>query len=162
MANEQGDNDQLTIESCIASCSNLGYSVAGVEYSKQCFCDNFLRNAATKASEADCNMPCGGNPNQKCGAGDRLSIYSNSTADLTVYPVPSVQKTNLTGSWKYAGCLRDDAAQRALPYQIILNNNNTANNCISQCSAFGYSSGGLEYGNECCKYLFYTSFSISN
>lgn len=78
-----------------------------------------------------------------------MSVWSNNT-DVTVYPVPAPQKTNLTGRWKYAGCLRDDAeGVRALPYQIILTKNNSATNCISQCSAFGYSAGGMEYGNEC-------------
>ncbi|KAF2467278.1 putative glyoxal oxidase precursor [Lindgomyces ingoldianus] len=147
MNNGQADNNKMTVESCIATCSSLGYSVAGMEYSVQCFCDNFLRNAATNTSDSDCSMTCGGNSAEKCGAGNRLSVYSNSS--LAVLPVPSVQKTNLTGSWTYAGCLTDDAQTRALPYQIILNNNNTANNCISQCSAFGYNAGGMEYGNEC-------------
>ncbi|KAF2876886.1 hypothetical protein BDV95DRAFT_673780 [Massariosphaeria phaeospora] len=149
MANEQGQDSNLTVESCIAICDMLGYVLAAMEYSVQCFCDDFLRNAATKASEADCSMSCGGNPNEKCGAGNRLSVYSNNNEPLTVYPLPSIQKTNLSGSWQYAGCLRDDAEERALPYQIILTTNNTANNCISQCSAFGYTSGGMEYGKEC-------------
>lgn len=96
-------------------------------------------------------MACAGNPNELCGAGNRLSVYSNSTANLTVYQVPTVQKTGLPKFWQYNGCLHDDAPDglRALPYQIILNNNNSANNCISQCSNFGYMYGGMEYGNEC-------------
>jgi len=94
-------------------------------------------------------MGCGGDASLKCGAGDRLSVYSNSTGPIVSYPVPSTQKTNLTGSWQYTGCYRDAQASRALPYQIILNNNNTANNCITQCSNFGYGAGGMEYGNEC-------------
>lgn len=101
--------------------------------------------------QSDCNMACAGDASEFCGAGNRLSVYSNSTANLTVYAVPAVQKTGLPAFWKYAGCLHDDApgGLRALPYQLILSNNNTANNCISQCSAFGYAFGGLEYGDEC-------------
>ncbi|KAF2021810.1 copper radical oxidase [Aaosphaeria arxii CBS 175.79] len=147
MSNGQPDNNKLTIESCIATCSKLGYGVAGMQYAAQCFCDDFLRNAATKTSEADCNMGCAGDASEKCGAGNRMSVYSNDS--LTVYPVPSVQKTNLTGSWSYVGCLSDDGQDHVLPYQIILTKNNTANNCISQCSAFGYNAGGLEFGLEC-------------
>ena len=152
MSFQQTDDQSLTVESCVSVCSNTGYSVAGMEYAYQCFCDNFLRNAATNASEADCSTPCAGNANEKCGAGDRLSVYSNNTV-LTVYPVPAVQKNNLPGSWQYTGCLADDAQLRALPYQLILTDNNTADNCISQCSAFGYTLGGMEYGDECCKCL---------
>ncbi|KAF2007335.1 copper radical oxidase [Amniculicola lignicola CBS 123094] len=146
---QQPDNSTETVDICIALCRSQGYAIAGIEYGVQCFCDNFLRNAATNTSDTECNMACPGNSTQKCGDGNRLSVYSNLT-DITVYPVPTVQTTDLPGSWKYAGCLTDDAPnQRALPWQIILTDNNTAPNCIAQCSAYGYASGGLEYGNEC-------------
>ena len=36
------------------------------------------------------------------------------------------------------------------PYRVILANNNSAQNCLSQCLAFGYPAAGLEYGQECC------------
>lgn len=151
MAHQQADNAQMTVESCVAACASQGYGVAGMEYGVQCFCDDFLRNAATTAPESDCGMNCGGNANEKCGAGNRLSVYSNSTSPVTVYPVPSVQKTGLSGSWNYSGCIHDDApgGVRALPYQMILKTNNTANNCITQCSNFGFNAGGMEYGEEC-------------
>ena len=68
----------------------------------------------------------GGNSAEKCGAGNRMSVYSNDT--LTVYPVPSVQKTGLPGSWEYVGCLTDIDGARTLPYEIILTKNNTAKN----------------------------------
>jgi hypothetical protein len=41
-ANQQPDNSSLTVESCISTCSALGYSIAGMEYSVQCFCDNYI------------------------------------------------------------------------------------------------------------------------
>jgi hypothetical protein len=94
-------------------------------------------------------MSCGGDATLDCGAGNRLSVYSNVTGPIVSNPVPSTQTTNLTGSWQYAGCYSDAQGERALPYQIILTNNNTANNCITQCSNFGYETGGMEYGNEC-------------
>lgn len=143
---QQPDDQQLTVQSCIQKCSNLGYSVAGMQWSYQCFCDNFVRNGgALASSDSECSSNCAGNAQQKCGGGNRNSIYSNNT-QLQVFPVPAPQITNLTGSWKYMGCLRDDATDRALPYQIILNSNNSANNCISQCAKFGYNGGGMEYG----------------
>lgn len=45
---------------------------------------------------------------------------------------------------------RDFFNGRVLPYQNIYTSNNTADACLSQCSAFGYSAAGLEYGNQCC------------
>jgi hypothetical protein len=35
MLNQQNDNQQLTVESCVQTCISLGYSVAGMEYSVQ-------------------------------------------------------------------------------------------------------------------------------
>jgi hypothetical protein len=35
-------------------------------------------------------------------------------------------------------------------YRILLTNNNSAQNCLSQCSDFGYPSAGMENGDECC------------
>ena len=150
-ANQIQDANDMTVQRCIGNCTALGFGVAAIEYSYQCFCGNYLQNGAKAAAQSDCNMRCSGDATQFCGAGDRLSVYSNSTANLTVYAVPTVQKTDLPENWAYVGCLHDDApgGVRALPYQLILQNNNTANNCISQCSAFGYPYGGLEYGDEC-------------
>ena len=82
-----------------------------------------------------------------CGAGNRMSIYSNST--LKIYQPPVSQKTDLPGSWTYQGCISENTTNRVFPYQIILAKNNTAENCLSQCSNFGYMSGGMEYGQEC-------------
>ncbi|KAF2205966.1 copper radical oxidase [Delitschia confertaspora ATCC 74209] len=147
MGNQQPDSQTNTVESCINNCLNLGYPVAGMEYGTQCFCDASLHNAAALAPESDCFMHCAGNFAEKCGAGNRLSVYSNDT--LQILPVPSIQKTNLPADWKYSGCLNDDFPDHVLFYQSILKHNNTANNCISQCSKFGYNAGGLEYGEEC-------------
>jgi Glyoxal oxidase N-terminus/WSC domain len=144
---QQADSATLTVESCIAYCVGKGYVVAGMEYSQQCFCDNFIRNGAAKTTESKCNMPCGGNANENCGAGNIISIYSKG--DVQVYQPPQPQKTDLPGSWKYVGCLMDDAEGRTFPYQLILSNNNTAKNCLSQCQAFGYGAAGMEYSDEC-------------
>jgi Glyoxal oxidase N-terminus/WSC domain len=147
MAHQEPDSPTNTVEGCITKCQGLGYSVAGMEYSSQCFCDNFVRNGAALTSDSDCNMACSGKPSEFCGAGGRMSIYSNAT--LQVYQPPAVQKTNLPGSWKYQGCLYDQADPRSLKYQLVLDTNNTAENCLSQCSKFGYGAGGMEYGREC-------------
>jgi len=143
------DNATMTLESCTNACMAAGYSIAGLEYSTQCNCGNQIAEAGALAQQdSDCSMTCGGNQNEICGAGNRLSVYSNST--ITVLPVPVAQNTSLPGSWAYQGCYSDNGAGgRALPYQIILPQNNSAANCITQCSAFGYMYGGMEYGREC-------------
>lgn len=35
-------------------------------------------------------------------------------------------------------------------YKIQNINGNSATSCLSQCSEFGYPTGGMEYGEECC------------
>lgn len=102
---QQPDSTTQTVESCISACSQLGYSVSGTEYGSQCFCGNAIYSGGALApSDTDCNMACSGNAAEKCGAGNRLSIYSNST--LTTYQPAAVQKTGLPGSWTYDGCYK--------------------------------------------------------
>ena len=104
LATQNPDNATLTVESCVSMCQAGGYSVAGMEYSRQCFCGNALINGATKASaDNQCNMACAGNSTEMCGAGNRMSIYSNGT--LTVLPAAIQQNSSLPGSWKLGGCL---------------------------------------------------------
>ena len=99
------DNSTLTVESCVQSCYGRGYSVAGMEYSTQCFCGNAIYSGGTLASsDSDCNMACGGNAKEKCGAGNRLSVYSNAT--ITTYAPAVAQTSGLPGSWTYDGCYK--------------------------------------------------------
>lgn len=95
----------LTVESCVQACSGQGYSVAGMEYSTECYCGNAIYSGGALApSDSDCSMACGGNANEKCGAGNRLSIYSNGT--LTTYQPAVAQTSGLPGSWTYDGCYK--------------------------------------------------------
>lgn len=105
LADQRPDSETMTVQSCINACIAQKFTVAGMEYHTQCFCGNaMIGQAVLAASESECNTPCGGNTNQICGGGDRMSIYSNQTT-LKVNPVPTVQKTGLPGSWNYTGCI---------------------------------------------------------
>jgi hypothetical protein len=142
------DSSNNTVEGCVNTCIGLGYSIAGLEYSSQCFCDNALRNGPSTASEASCNMPCSGNSTEMCGAGNILSIYSKG--NFTVYKAPVTQISNLPGGWTYQGCYSDNGNNnRALIWQSISYDNNSATSCLSLCAEYGYMSGGMEYGQEC-------------
>jgi len=62
MANEQPDNDGLTVEQCVVFCNTSNFTLAGMEFGVQCFCDNNVIDGGTLAPEdSDCNMSCGGN-----------------------------------------------------------------------------------------------------
>jgi hypothetical protein len=105
LATQRPDDPALTIESCVQACVGLGFTVAGMEYSTQCFCDKFLRNGgALASSDTQCGMACGGNSAEKCGGPDRMSIYSNGT--LQTFKPPQSQNTSLPGNWTYQGCLQ--------------------------------------------------------
>ncbi|KAK8133479.1 glyoxal oxidase N-terminus-domain-containing protein [Apiospora sp. TS-2023a] len=145
--NQQPDSQTLTVESCVEICVGLGYAVSGMEYGAQCFCDNFVRNGAELVPDSDCSMSCSGNPGQKCGAGNRLSVYSNDT--LTVYQPPKPQTENLPANWEYVGCIADAIDDRTFPWMSNNIENATISECIAGCSRFGYEAGGLEYGYQC-------------
>ena len=96
---QQPGGDTNTVENCISTCIGLNYTVAGLEYSSQCFCDNDLYNGASKTAESNCNMPCAGNSTEMCGAGNILSIYN--TGNLTIFQPPASQNSSLPGNWTY-------------------------------------------------------------
>ena len=74
-----------------------------MEFGVQCFCDNFVRNGGNQTDDSDCNQDCSGNANEICGAGNRMSVYSNAT--LQIFQPPTAQTTNLPGDWTYVGCI---------------------------------------------------------
>ncbi|KAG8905518.1 GTPase-activating protein [Tulasnella sp. 403] len=74
-------DSKLTIEKCTAFCTSKGYSLAGMEYSTECFCDNKLQNGASLSQfgkGARCLSTCAGNIKQQCGSAWTLSLYSSS------------------------------------------------------------------------------------
>lgn len=79
---QQPDSQKMTVESCIAQCSSLGYHIAGLQYSSQCFCDNYIHNSPSLVPDSQCNMACAGNSSEMCGAGNRNSIYTNGMFTL--------------------------------------------------------------------------------
>lgn len=66
------DSD-MTLEMCATFCS--GYTFFGTEYSIECFCGNEFTAGATVVDDSECSMTCGGNADNLCGNGDRLSVY---------------------------------------------------------------------------------------
>jgi hypothetical protein len=58
--------------------------LAGVQYGSYCFCGNSYGRYG-KAPESECNMPCSGDPNIKCGGTWRNSVYrTNQNAVSTL------------------------------------------------------------------------------
>jgi hypothetical protein len=105
LENQQPDNQALTQQSCVEACANAGYTIAGMEYSVQCFCDNDIYNGgALAADQSDCDDTCSGDSSEICGGGDRMTIYSKGTPQI--YAAPAAQTSGLPANWKYEGCLQ--------------------------------------------------------
>ncbi|PTB46771.1 uncharacterized protein TrAFT101_003787 [Trichoderma asperellum] len=146
--NEQNPDDpNLTLESCAASCASQNYTIAGAEYSKQCFCGNNIVNGGVKAnSSTECNTPCAGDSSEICGGGDRMTIISKGTPAVLSPPAP----VPVVGNWTYQGCYEDNINQvHTFFWQNIFANTMTPEQCLNACGEYGYMAAGLEYGQEC-------------
>lgn len=158
LTHQQADSNTNTLQTCVQTCAGLGYTIAGAEYGTQCFCDNAIYGGGVlAASQSDCNVACPGDSTEKCGAGNRMTIYSKGTPQ--VYQAPGPQTTGLPTGWEYVGCLQDNiqSAENAqvnipvFPYKVWDTTTNTPESCIKQCQEFGFNAAGLEYGSQCCK-----------
>ena len=97
-----------TIESCTLACYNGGYTLAGMEYSAECWCGTSIQAGGAPASATDCNMLCSGNSTEYCGGPNRLTLY-NYTGTPSTTPPPTRTDglspvTGLPGNWTYNGC----------------------------------------------------------
>jgi hypothetical protein len=146
MGNQQTDDPDMTISSCSQACAALGYTVAGMEYSTQCFCDDVLRMDAKQASDdSQCGMSCGGNADEKCGGPDRLSVWSSQDIIRVVSPPKPKEKVD---GYEYQGCITDPIDNRVFPWQLVNKTGNTPEWCLGQCKKFGYMAAGMEFGEE--------------
>ncbi|EIW54702.1 WSC-domain-containing protein [Trametes versicolor FP-101664 SS1] len=75
-------SSNLTRSSCASFCASHGFSLAGAEFSDECYCDNALKNGATGAllSWDACANRCTGNNNEICGGGSKLTLMTNAGA----------------------------------------------------------------------------------
>ncbi|KAF8860151.1 hypothetical protein BDZ45DRAFT_688777 [Acephala macrosclerotiorum] len=157
LQNQLADNEENTLQVCVAACAAAGYTIAGAEYGVQCFCGDAIYNGGVLATnQADCSVACPGNTAEDCGAGNRMSLYSLGTPEA--YQAPAAQTSGLLTGWTYGGCLQDNIASNedpneilsTFPYKVWDNaTSNTPELCIARCQEFGYNAAGLEYGSQC-------------
>jgi hypothetical protein len=80
----QGDRwvaDDMTNEKCVDHCISKGFSIAGTEYSTECYCGNSILDgrAPVAGLMGNCMMPCGGDSREYCGGGGQVSMYQKCT-----------------------------------------------------------------------------------
>lgn len=136
LLNVQAANNALTVEICIAACANGGYTLAGVEFGSQCWCDTTLHNGGGPAADGNtgCNMACQGNSAEICGGSNRLSVYTPATL-----------------GWESLGCYTDNVQTRTLTHSEQITGGGaamTVEMCQGACLAAGYNLAGVEYSAE--------------
>jgi hypothetical protein len=68
-----GNANIMTAELCMSECKSAGYSIAGLEYYSECYCDTQIRNGGVLATDpTTCNTAC--NVSQSSSA---LSSYKS-------------------------------------------------------------------------------------
>ncbi|KAJ0324077.1 hypothetical protein Brms1b_001324 [Colletotrichum noveboracense] len=139
--NSYASHDNMTLEICAAFCS--GYKYFGTEYGGECYCGNFLASSSSSAPLSDCSMTCTGNQYEYCGAGNRLTLYTNNNDKVTGPSQPAT-----AGVYSFLGC-RTEPAQggRALSAKATASDKMTNEVCASFCDGFAYF--GTEYSGEC-------------
>lgn len=137
------DSDTLSVASCQSTCKNQGFTFAGVEYGRECWCASSLANSATKAGEDKCSMTCASG--EKCGGSYAISVYSIGTTPTEPTPTP----TDPTTPWVYDGCYNDPDGARVLPAYHFESDTLSVASCQSTCETRGFSIAGVEYGREC-------------
>ncbi|KAI4843157.1 hypothetical protein E4T44_06211, partial [Aureobasidium sp. EXF-8845] len=138
------DSPSNTIEKCTTACANAGFSIAGMEYGSQCWCDNKIGPYTQKALDLGCSQPCPGNTTEVCGQSGRLSLYSNGT------PVQAMAPSNpeVVGNYYFSGCHSESTSGHALSGPSYSDGKNmTLENCAAFCN--GYKYFGVEYAAEC-------------
>ncbi|KAF5310592.1 hypothetical protein D9619_008240 [Psilocybe cf. subviscida] len=136
------DVTNMTIESCIAFCAPAEFLFAGVEFSRECFCDNVIESPGAPIDSSTCNMPCTGNSGEICGGSGAISIFQNTAG-------PKIIQT--AGTYQYLGCYQDgvNGAPRSLQHQLSVTGGMSAEKCAAACKAAGFVLAGLEFGQEC-------------
>ncbi|KAJ7280578.1 hypothetical protein C8J57DRAFT_1711667 [Mycena rebaudengoi] len=136
----------MTVENCIAFCDSKQFIFAGVEFSQECYCDDFIGKSAVNVSLADCNMPCTGNSAESCGSGNRLNVFWSG-----VEPPPPPTIPAAIGQWQSLGCYSDnvDGKGRSLSTAVNVDGQVSLETCTSACFKSGLRFSGAEFADEC-------------
>ncbi|KAI0367419.1 WSC-domain-containing protein [Pilatotrama ljubarskyi] len=160
-------SNSMTVATCVSTCASKGFSMAGVEYGRECYCGSSLQNGVGKSiSSSSCNMACSADSSSTCGGNWALSLFKyNNLAIANPAPASSAvsaakpsasasvpsNSTNVSGlpsGWTAVGCAAD-VPGRALNVDAYTSEQMTIGSCIAHCAARGHTMAGLEYAREC-------------
>jgi hypothetical protein len=135
----------MTLEMCMSNCE--GYNYWGTEYGIECFCGNSIGPDSEEAPLAECDMACGGDATQFCGAGSRIELYSTTATVSTPSPTATLAREPTVGVYSHLGCWKEGVGARALDAKATASPDMTLEMCGDFCSDYTYF--GAEYANEC-------------
>ncbi|KAG8830917.1 hypothetical protein FRC17_004067 [Serendipita sp. 399] len=140
-------SDSMTVQKCIDACVSAGFTVAGVEYSSECYCGNAL--PPTQTSE-NCIMPCAGDSAHVCGGPDRLNVYQKQEPEPKPEPEPEPEPEPVPvpdpwAPWKYHSCrtyFSPNYMGAGMPY----NSQTSIQACTAMCDAAGWNMAHMSRG----------------
>lgn len=134
--------DDMTEGKCIGFCDQAGYSFAGVEYGRECRCDDYIRSPSNQTAEFECNFPCAGASAEPCGGSNRMNIFTNGVA-------APVENPGMNG-YHSLGCYTDSQTARALSTYLPVSDGIVfVRGCTELCQQHNFTYCGVEYGKEC-------------
>ena len=77
LTGDHESNDKMTIETCVDFCTGKGFSIAGLEYGRECYCGNSIgtKGAPIPGVMGNCMMKCVGDSGEYCGGYAAISLY---------------------------------------------------------------------------------------
>ncbi|KAH9485989.1 WSC domain-containing protein [Psilocybe cubensis] len=138
----------MTIESCLEFCTPAGYKYAGLEFARECYCDNVIESPGAPIAASSCSTLCTGSGVEICGGSNALSVFQ--TTEVTPPPPPPASIKQTAGTFNYVGCFTD--AVNGVPRSLatkVMGGDATAETCTAACKTAGFALAGLEFGGEC-------------
>ncbi|KAK8850320.1 hypothetical protein IAR55_004237 [Kwoniella newhampshirensis] len=144
LTNNSWTSNTMTPLECINGCSELGYTYAGVEAGKTCYCGSQVASSTTRLPTSQCSVACVGNSTAVCGGSAALDLYTMAAATRT----PATQQASHPSG--YLGCFLDSGSNIAFNnYYSYTINPMSVSICKQSCGEMGYAYAGVENGNQC-------------
>ena len=136
------ESSSMSWEVCQTFCNDRGYRFAGVEYYRECYCDNYIMNNP-QWNQTHCEAPCTGAKNEMCGDAGKIMIFRKTDPG---YVPPMVQVQPTVGKYAHKGCYVDDVSDRALSQYSFSSQDMTPAKCTKACLGRQYKYSGVEFG----------------
>ncbi|THX48801.1 WSC-domain-containing protein [Aureobasidium pullulans] len=125
-------SDSMTIEMCGDFCIAKGASFFGVSYAAECYCGSKIAATSKLTLDSKCSMTCKGSNSQYCGAGNLITLYSNTTNSVSSSSSIISSTTSLVSSSSVSSSLISSDSSSSI-----------SSSTISSASSSGATSSGL-------------------